>query len=248
MITMKTAVSTALALFVSGCAGSSQAQIDHPTPAATGAANALVLRTTTVGGIAGLGGPGALPDFSLYRDGRAIVRGSRLTEYRLTPEALQRLITAASDAGLATPRTVDDRKVSDAMYKVITFVTGGRAHTTKIIQAGGRTGGAGEFLRRLDPAGWPGTDLSAGPRPYRPSRLAVLATPAEGTGPAWPFAALNPGTRVGTRSCTTIGGANARKAERVTAHQARWRDHDQTYQVTIRPLLPDEAGCGALTR
>src|SRR4051812_1818442 len=117
---MKWAVSTAfagIALLVSGCAGNSRAAVDRPAPASSsaGADAGLVLRTTTSGGFAGFGGPGSIPDFSLYGDGRAIVRSPALTEYRLTPRALKRLVTAALDAGLATPRTVDDPKVADAM-------------------------------------------------------------------------------------------------------------------------------------
>jgi hypothetical protein len=247
-----------IALHISSCAGSSHAQIDHPTPPSprADAASALVLRTITTGGIAGLGGPGSLPDFSLYGDGRAIVRGPHLTEYHLTPEAYRRLVSAAYDAGLATPRTVDDRHIADAMYKVITFVTGGRARTSRIIQYGDKAAKTQEFLKRLDPARWPAGDVTAAPRAYRPSRVAVLAYPADDTGtaeprtpaPAWPLGSLESGTRVGTRSCTTLGGADAASAQRLATRDTPWTYHGRTYRVTVRPLLPDEAGCAALTR
>ncbi|MCW2944297.1 MAG: putative secreted protein [Actinoallomurus sp.] len=250
---MKTAVAAAfasVALLVCGCAGSSRAQDGHSTPAApsTGTGDALVLRIRTSGGIAGLGGPGSLPDFSLYGDGRAIAGGRQLTEYHLTPQVLQRLVSAASEAGLATPRTADDPRVADAMYKVITFVTGGRPRTTKIIQAGGGGDPAEKFLERLDPATWPRSDLTADPQPYRPARLAALATSVNGAGPAWPFKPLASGARVGTQSCTVLTGADVAKAEQVAAHRTQWRDRGQTFRVTIRPLLPDEPGCTALTR
>ncbi len=247
---MKTAAASALAgiaLLASGCAGSSQADIDHPAPGSKspGAGGSLVLRTTTSGGIAGLGAPGSVPDFSLYSDGRAVVRsGTRLTEYHLTPKALKSLISGASDAGLATPHTTDDRNIADAMYKNVTFVTGGRARTSKIIQAGGTTDPASQYLKRLDPATWPRTDLTSGPRPYHAAHVAALALPAAGSGPAWPFKPLTAGTRVGTRTCTVLNGSDEAKAESTP----QWTDHSRTYRVTIRPLLPDEQGCAALTR
>lgn len=247
-----------IVLQIASCAGHSQAQIDHPAPPSPrpGAAGALVLRTMTSGGIAGLGGPGSMPDFSLYGDGRAIVRSPRLTEYHLTAGAYRRLISAAYDAGLATPRTVDDRNISDAMYKVITFVAGGRAHTSKIIQYGDKAAGTQDFLKRLDPARWPAADVTGPARTYRPTHVAVLAHPAEDTGtatpgtpaPTWPLGSLESATRVGTQMCTTLGGADAATAQRIATRDTLWRYHGRSYRVTIRPLLPDETGCAALTR
>jgi hypothetical protein len=252
MVMMKTAVAlglTGLALLASGCAGDSQAQVGDSVSPSLGAADALVLRTMTTGGIAGLGGPGTMPEFSLYGDGRAITGGTLPTEYRLTPQALRRLVSAAAEAGLAKPRTVDNPRVADAMYKVITFVTGGRARTTKVIQGGGRTDDpAAKFLTRLAPASWPRGDQASAPRPYHPSRVAVLAVASPGgTGPKWPFRPLDTGTRVGTRSCTVLSGGDVAKVQRA-ATRSQWRDGGRTYRVTIRPLLPDERDCAALNR
>ena len=249
---MKTAVAlvlTGLALLASGCAGDSQAQVGDSASPSLGAADALVLRTMTTGGIAGLGGPGTMPEFSLYGDGRVITGGSLPTEYHLTPQAFRRLVSAAAEAGLATPRTVDNPRIADAMYKVITFVTGGRARTTKIIQGGGRADDpAAKFLTRLAPASWSRGDQTSAPRPYRPGRIAVLAVPSpDGTGPKWPFPPLGTGNRVGTRSCTVLTGGDAAKAQRM-ARRPQWRDRGRTYRVTIRPLLPDEHDCAALNR
>jgi hypothetical protein len=253
MVMMRTAVATALsglALLASGCAGDSQAQVGDSTSPSLGTADALVLRTVTSGGIAGLGGPGTLPDFSLYGDGRAITGGAHPTEYHLTQQALRRLVADAAKAGLATPRTADNPNVSDAMYKVITFVTGGRARTTKIIQGGGRADDpAAKFLPRLVPANWPRGDQTSDPRAYRAKRVAVLAfaSPGEGTGPKWPLKPLASGTPVGGRTCTVLTGGDVAKAERL-ADRPEWRDHGQSFRVTIRPLLPDEQNCAALNR
>jgi hypothetical protein len=262
---MKIAVATALsgvALLASGCGGDSQAQVDdstfpshgsgsqsHGSPS-HGPADALVLRTMTTGGIAGLGAPGTMPDFSLYGDGRAITGGARPLEYHLTPQALHRLIADARMAGLATSRTADNPNVADAMYKTITFVTGGRARTTKVIQGGGRAGDPAEnFLPRLVPARWPRSDQSADPAPYRPSGVAVLAGAApraDGTAPRWPLKRLTSGTHVGTRTCTVLTGADAAAAQRLAARPGQWTDHGQVLRVTLRPLLPDERDCAAL--
>lgn len=248
---MRTAVAAALsgvALLTSGCAGDSQAQVDDSTSPSLGTANALVLRTMTSGGIAGLGAPGTLPDFSLYGDGRAITGGAHPMEYHLTQQALRRLVADAAKAGLATPRTADNPKVADAMYKVITFVTGGRARTTKIIQGGGRADDpAARFLPRLVPANWPRGDQTGDPRAYRPKRMAVLAfaAPGQSTAARWPLKPLAAGTRVGGRTCTVLTGGDVAKAERL-AGRPEWRDHGQSFRVTIRPLLPDEADCAAL--
>lgn len=244
---MKTGVVVAFAgvvLLGTACSGRSDA-VDQASPAPpTG--TGLVLRTRTTGGIAGLGGPGSLPDFSLYGDGRAIAGGRALTEYHLTPQALRRLVAEASEAGLATPRTIDDPNMADAFYKVVTFVTGGRARTSKIIQGGGG-GRVARFLERLNPSTWPRADLTADPRPYRPERVAVLAAPGEGTGPTWPLRSLASATKVGVRGCTVLTGDDAAKAQRISTRSALWTDHGKVYRVTVRPLLPDETGCAALT-
>lgn len=236
------------ALLSAACSGRSDA-VDHSTPAppASPAAGAdLVLRTRTTGGIAGFGGPGSLPDFSLYRDGLAIAGNRSPVEYHLTPAAVRRLVAAASGAGLGHRHDVTDPQLTDAIYKVITFVTGGRAVTSKIVQPGGGSR-IGAFLDRLDPARWPHSDLTAAPRPYHPQRLAVLAVPvADGSGPAWPLGPLAAGTPVGTRTCTVLTGGDMTQAERLAAKGDRWTDHGRTYRVTLRPLLPDESGCAAL--
>jgi hypothetical protein len=253
---MKTAAGAALlgvavltSCAVMGCAGNSQAQVGDSTSPDIGSGDALVLRVRTTGGIAGLGVPGSMPEFSLYGDGRVITDGPHPMEYHLTRRALRRLIADARKAGLATPRTADNPRVADAMYKVITFVAGGRARTTKVIEGGGDPSDpAVRFLPRLAPASWPESDQSAPPRPYRPARVAVLAgtTPAGGTAQKWPLKPLASSVRVGTRECTVLTGGDVAKAERLMTGRTQWRDHGTTYRVVVRPLLPDERDCAAL--
>jgi hypothetical protein len=243
MKTALVAAFTGATLVTAGCGGTPVTPPDPPSPSSSApTGHGLVLRTRTTGGIAGVGGPGSRPDFSLYADGRAIA-GRALTEYHLTPDALRRLVSDASKAGLATPHTVDDPKIADAMYTVVTFVTGGRPRTSKIIQGGDGSG----FLRRLDPATWPRGDMTADPAPYRPAKVAVLAVATEGTGHRWPLPPLSSRIRVGTGGCTVYEGADAAKATRTATPGSLWRDGGHTYRVTVRPLLPDESGCAALT-
>jgi hypothetical protein len=248
MRTVVAATLGGLALLASGCAGDSQAQVDDSASPSLGTANALVLRAVTTGGIAGLGGLGTMPDFSLYGDGRAITGGAHPMEYHLTRQALRRLVAEASKAGLATPRTTDNRNVADALYKVITFVTGGRARTTKIILDGGRADDpAARFLPRLVPANWPPGDQTGASRAYRPTHLAVLAfaAPGETIAAKWPLKSLASGTPLAGRTCTVLSGGDVAKAQRLADRQ-EWQDHGRRFRVTFRPLLPDEPDCAAL--
>lgn len=254
---MKTAVGAALigvavltSCAITGCAGDSQAQVGDSASPEIGSGDALVLRVRTTGGIAGLGGPGSMPEFSLYGDGRAITGGPHPMEYHLTRPALRRLVTDAQKAGLATPRTAVNPRIADAMYKVITFVSGGRARTTTVIQGGGDPSDpALGFLPRLAPASWPKSDQSAPARPYRPARLAVLAvaTPEEGGASKWPLKPLASRARVGTSQCTVLTGGDIARAGRLKTGRTLWRDHGTTYRVVFRPLLPDERDCAALS-
>jgi hypothetical protein len=111
------------------------------------------------------------------------------------------------------------------------------------------------FLTRLD-------EMAAAPgqQPYRAETLAALAqayrAPEDGLpeqpgpiawpGPALPGEYLSPTVKIG---CVTVSGAGldavlaaAEKANQNTP----WTSGGNRYQVTFRPLLPDEAGCADL--
>ncbi|HEU5026085.1 MAG TPA: hypothetical protein VFV01_14295 [Spirillospora sp.] len=199
----------------------------------------LVLRMRKTGGIAGLGGPGGLPDFSLYSTGRALVASqAKVTEYRLTPAARDRLLSEARAAGLGRSHTVPAGQVSDAI--VLKFTMDG-AHS-EIAEPGVRPDPATAFQARLDPARWPKADLASGPRPYKPSRVAVLASQgavADGPVRTWPLAPLGKGTQVGAAVCTVAASGKVPATSPGTA----WRSAGTTYTVRLRPLLPDEHAC-----
>jgi hypothetical protein len=205
----------------------------------------LVLRMRKTGGIAGLGGPGALPDYSLYSTGRAVLaaRGpqgpqGKVTEYRLKPAAPHRLLDAARAAGLGRSHTVPAGHVSDAITLVFTM---GDARS-EISQPGTRPDPAIAFQARLDPRSWPASDVASGPSPYKPSQVAVLASRgavADGPVRTWPLAPLGKGTKVGAALCTVVASGKAPATSPGTA----WRSDGATYTVRLRPLLPDEHSC-----
>ncbi|MFG2090115.1 hypothetical protein [Spirillospora sp. NPDC048824] len=228
----------------SGTAGPpppSPAPTSSSSPAKEPAGEQLVLRWRKTGGIAGIGGPGSVPDFSLYSSGRAVAasEGARggLTEYRLKPEALQRLLDGARAAGFGRSHTVGSDRIADA---IITVVTMGEAKT-RIIQPESQAGAESAFLKRLDPAGWPASDQAAPPEPYTPGRTAVLAGETLGTGTVkeWPLGPLGDGVEAAGGICTLVPSGKVPE----TRPGIAWRSGGKTYSVRLRPLLPGESSC-----
>lgn len=224
----------------SGTAGpSAPASTTASSPVtATPAGEELVLRWRRTGGIAGLGGPGSLPDFSLYSTGRAVASAQGgPTEYRLRPEALRRLLDEARAAGLARSHTVGPGGVADA----ITIVVAMDGATTRIVQPEAQAGPEGRFLKRLAPAAWPASDLAGKPGPYKPRKTAVLAGPPTGSASVrtWPLEPLGKGVQVAGAVCTVAPAGKVPGTSPDTA----WRSGGQTYSVRLRPLLPAESSC-----
>ena len=223
-----------------------------------------MLRGQISGGIAGFGGPGVIPEFSLYGDGRAIAPEGRLggseqpMEYRLTSAALQRLIDDAYATGLDRSRTVDRQGVADATYLQLTFTAGGKTATTRVIEVGTDNDPAEQFWRQrlhvqANGPGWPKTDLTSDPAPYKPARLAVLASEtgqATGAKPTnWPLGRVDRGESVGAGLCTLFTGHELERATGLlhgAAPDARWLSGGKIYALRSRPLLPDEQNCQAL--
>jgi hypothetical protein len=226
----------------SGTAGpprsSSPAASAPQSPAGdTPAGEKLVLRWRKTGGIAGLGGPGSLPDLSLYSTGLAVAPAQgEPTEYRLKPDALRRLLDEARAAGLGRSHTVGAGDVADAITIVVTM----DGATTRIVQPESQAGPEARFLKRLDPAGWPSSDLARKPEPYEPEKSAVLAGPPTGGAvKTWPLEPLGKGVQVGGAVCTLAPTEKVPATGRDTA----WRSGGRTYSVRLRPLLPDESSC-----
>lgn len=262
MVNRRVAAAIAAAVALVACGGQGPGRADSAAPgsgAVQGRDDALMLRWRMTGGIAGLGGPGTVPDFSLYGDGRALVkRTSRsayvpLREHRLKPAALRRLLAEARAAGLDRSRTYGSQEpVADAMTLVITM--GGA--TTRVVQPESQRGPAVGFWKKLDPRGWPDSDLAAPPRAYRPERVAVIAGRVRGANgqkiTRWPVdRPLGGGERAAGGSCSVYTGARRDAAvKHVTTAGARhlWSSGDGMYSVRLRPMLPDERTCQDVAR
>ncbi|GAA4240540.1 hypothetical protein GCM10022254_65590 [Actinomadura meridiana] len=200
----------------------------------------LVLRWRKTGGFAGVGGPGSVPEFSLYSSGRAVVSAgppqNKLTEYRLKPEALKALLDGARAAGLGRSHTVGSEKIMDAFVTVITM--GGA--TTRVIQAESQGGPEAAFLKRLDPHGWGPAELASPAKPYAPEKTAVLAGVAGGgAAKKWPLGPLAHGARVGGATCTLVPSSKVPASVPGTV----WSSDGQSYSIRLRPLLPAESTC-----
>ncbi|XRQ04214.1 hypothetical protein ACN3XK_47695 [Actinomadura welshii] len=224
---------------------------DSTSPSAEPAGDGLVLRLRRTGGIAGIGGPGSVPEFSLYSSGVAIAASEQpdsrppdkeMTRYRLKPEALQRLLDGARAAGFGRSHTVGSDQIADA---IVTVVTLGDA-TTRIVEPGMATSAESAFLKRLDPDGWSADDQAAPPRPYTPERTAVIAGEITGNGDArpWPLGPLGDGVRAAGGICTLAPSAKVPG----TRPGDPWRSEGKTYSVRLRPLLPGESSCRDIGR
>ncbi|WP_030164946.1 hypothetical protein [Spirillospora albida] len=242
----------AVAIVLAACGGNSSASDPPPSPPAGSpsgpsardapAEEDLVLRWQRTGGIAGLGGPGALPDFSLYSSGRALaVSRDGLTEYRLRPAALDRLLADARRAGLGRSRSVGSEEYADAFTVTISM---GKARTT-IIDPAPPSDPAVRFHKRLFPEAWPAADQSVPPSPYRPARTAVLAGESTGSGTPrpWPLKPLGEGVQAAGGICTLARTSDLPRE----AGKSLWRSEGRIYSVRLRPLLPDEESCRDLT-
>lgn len=256
--------------------GADHARTSSASATAAPAADETILRTRLTGGLAGLGGPGTVPDFSLYADGRAIVPDAAagaepgagaggLREHRLTPAALRRLLQDARAAGLDRSRTLDQPGVADAFTLEITF---GSARTRIVMAGSGETDPAVRFSReRLNPANWAAADLAGAARPYEVQRLAALAyedrsangqagSRADGQPDGqsvtrWPLGPIGAGTPTVGGHCVVVGGhdlATVSRLSRAARPGTRWLSGGRLYSIRFRPLLPDESTCADLAR
>ncbi|MFC3502760.1 hypothetical protein ACFOOK_17505 [Micromonospora krabiensis] len=233
----------AVLVAVAGCAGQGD---DGPEPPAGG--DALVLRLTDLPGLLPPGGAAALsPSFSLFGDGR--------------------LISAPAGPADHWPRLREDRvprdDVRDLLRRAVALPdgsTGGHPDgpVTRVV-VGTTSGPRTVTVDRADPALTRLRTSLAGyadgpPVPYEPTAVAVIATPVDSPAPArpWPLPTLTGeplgGTSAGS-TCLVLRGADLDTVQRqaATAGAATpWRGGDRLWQVTPRPLLPDEAGCADL--
>jgi hypothetical protein len=192
---------------------------------------------------------------------------------RITPEEIQRIVAAADEAGLLGPDAhYDATNIYDAGTSVFTLIVDGKTHTVSAyaLFEGGTvedeaTAAArarlmtfrGRIEALSDLLGHQVTDED-----YELTGMRVYVGKADETADPsgltrqvvdWPLA-IDPGTageqttHVGLR-CLALSGTDltaflavARTANQLTI----WRASGGRYSVMVRPLLPDESGCGIL--
>lgn len=194
---------------------------------------------------------------------------------RVSEEGIARILRAAEDAGLfGADRSLPLDGIADAPTTTFTLTAGGATHVTSAYALGmdqpAPDPGAAdaiarallaEFVGKLgDLEALVGTALVEPPAAYEFSALRlyidVYQPPAEGdiapTYVTWPGASLAelgsavPGHQ-GTR-CALVEGtdlAAVLPALRTSNALTGWKSGGGTWALRLRPLLPDESGCGA---
>ncbi|MFI0452623.1 hypothetical protein [Actinomadura sp. 6N118] len=236
-----------------------------PTPATSapaseapsaGPSDRLLLRWRMTGGFAGLGGPGSIPEFSLYADGRAyaIQKGDvdspvdSLAKFQLRSDALTRLLRDARAAGLERSRTAGSEDVADAQIVEITM---GSARTRVIQPESQPADPAVRMWKRLQPYAWPTADQQGSHRPYLPLQVAVLAGETTSSGKTikpWPLAPLAQGERAAGAICKVVTHLDSTTARELAQSNVVWLSQGKTYAVRLRPLLPNEHTCRDVAR
>ncbi len=191
---------------------------------------------------------------------------------QITPELVRELVRQAVIAGVHTGTDFGTPGVADAPTTRVTAVTDSGTQTVEVqalgeaqptdprltvAQRDARTKLA-TFVKKLTDL--PTTPGLAQPVPYQGDSVAVLARPYANTGdpqlsapkkawpgPKLPGAYLNPAVKIG---CVVVTGAQTKtvvSAAKTASQITPWTAGYATWQLTFRPLLPDEAkGCAAL--
>ncbi|GAA4610290.1 hypothetical protein BJY16_007767 [Actinoplanes octamycinicus] len=190
---------------------------------------------------------------------------------RITPERAAQWAADAIAAGVKTGADLGAPGVADIPDTVITATSGGTTQTVRVTalhqaQPTDPNLSASQQAARKKLAGYVDeltalTTETGSPAPdaYVPDSLAALAQdyvatddglkqqPQDWPGPALPGAELSPGTGL---YCVSVSGAEKDKlwaAAGKANMRTPWVSGGKQWQVTFRPLLPDETGgCAAL--
>lgn len=242
-----------VALALSGCAGAGSgpnggAELggDAGAPWPTDG-DRLLLRMQNYSGMLPPGGrAAAIPPFSLYADGSAVVSspGSpHLRRLALGAAAMAQLREQTESAGLFDGPTERGTPAPDAPVTVFTVLAGEGHRLVTVVGDDESTRTLSEHLAAHASA--------QGGAPYAPDAVAVIATSgAGGVRRSWPLERLSSGTPVDGSFCRVVRGADARAVSRLlgdAAPDVAWTSGGYDYAVALRPLLPDERGCADLT-
>ncbi len=197
-----------------------------------------------------------------------------LIETHLTQAGLNAVIDAATSAGLGGPdRSYTAGGVADVGTTYFRLLLDGTVHTVSVVGLGMQTPGIPSdqakarqalsgLLGKLTDLSWLPKGTADGSGQYVFDRLAVLVsqfqpTPSGPTEPAvdWPLqtplASLgSPLAGFSGTRCSTLSGvdlttvvAAAGKATQISP----WRSGGSLYSLILRPLLPDQKDCSALS-
>ncbi|WP_433215135.1 hypothetical protein ACQP00_05300 [Dactylosporangium sp. CS-047395] len=260
----------ATALLLTGCG----AEVAGQPPAAF-APDDLMLQVRTSGGmIPAETAATALPEFSMYGDGRVITAGPVREIYpgpalpnaqvrHISPDRLRDLLEDALEAGVGNGADLGVPQVMDAGSTRITVRTAAGlvasdapalgieddSLTQSQQRARGRLADFVQSLRDLnldEPASYRPATMAAVAHPWeeRPDGLPAAPPPV-----AWPGRAPLPGepmrTLSGVHCLVTDAGPVLAAAANANA-RTPWTSGDARWEVGFRPLLPDEETCGDL--
>lgn len=192
---------------------------------------------------------------------------------RISRDDVLALVDRALDAGVGTQLDFGDPLIADGATTKFTVMTQVGPQVTEVYalpEAGGADHGltddqvaAREAMRDLfaaltDLATTLGAAAVSDEGPYQPTALAAVVEPWQAAdepdeqpeiawpGPELPGEPFNPDLGL---HCVTVTGAelDAVLAAAAEANQRTpWLSGGERYQVTLRPLLPDETGCAGL--
>jgi len=270
-------VATAVVV-LAACGGSSTEGRGEP---ATEPPSEVVLRVVSQGGFAAESSQaGQLPQVSVFGDGRVIMLGPttlefpgpalpNFQEFRLTDDALGRIIDDARDAGLLDdpPPDYGDVGITDQSTTTVTVQVDGRARRVDVYALDFTDGVTTEQrdnrerLTRLiqrtgDPDALRGDIIPGSTRRYEPTAVAVIIRPSdstEGAERAWLLDDLasvgDPYERLAGATCKVFDRgelAAVLEAARPARDSDRWESAGATYSLEFRLLLPDQRGCEEL--
>lgn len=236
----------------------------------------LALRIQAGGGIAASPTDvvGRVPQVTVLSDGRVFLaperQGGDIRTGRVNTSTVRNLLRQASDAGVGSNGLdLGHPTVADGPTTTITVAASGGTASTSVYALGIGEGGLtsrqqadrrklSDFVKQVrDTVAGTATDT------YEPSSVAVLTSEANGSthgsgttqahDQVWPLARpLGSGAPLPHAyrlRCFVVHGGDARKVLHAADHaepSELWTDGHSRYQVTVRPLLPDEHTCADL--
>jgi len=195
-------------------------------------------------------------------------------EFRVDEDGVQRILAVARDAGVLEdhPTNYGRPEVTDLDTTTVVVDAAGKRHKVSAYALGfreGLTGSERESRKRLEQLVSLAGNQSAlhsfvvsnSAHPYMPTAVAILilatgTNPVAGPAPAardWPLGDLaTAGEPFGKGSgarCLVVTGDDLTRtltATNTAGATDAWRANGATYELTFRPLLPDERGCANL--